>query len=158
MKQYLLSNPQVVVTLIIGFFTLIVTWWFNRTNYKLNHQKMEKDLFSEFNKRFDQLNDDLSKLEPHFTKENLLEIRVDYNNKKSLYNAVIDYFNLCAEQHFWYQKKRISEKIWKSWHSGMMFYYETYPVLRQLWEEETRDKKYESYYLKKSDDFFKVNK
>lgn len=157
MKQYLLSNPQVVVTVIIGFFTLVITWWFNRTNYKLNHQKMEKDLFSEFNKRYDKLNDDLSKLEPHFTKENLLQIKVDYNDEKSLYNAVIDYFNLCAEQHFWHKEERISKKIWKSWHRGMMYYHNNFQVVRELWEEEIKDEKYESYYLEKKEDFFKEN-
>jgi len=39
MKEYLLCNPQVFVTFIIGVFTLFITWWFNRNNLKITNQK-----------------------------------------------------------------------------------------------------------------------
>ena len=62
---------------------------------------------------------------------------------------------LCAEQYYWYKKGRISNEIWNAWHSGMMYYYNTFPVVKELWEEETKEEGFKSYYLKDKLGFFK---
>lgn len=153
--EYLINNPQVVVTLIIGFFTLIITWWFNQNNLKISKQKMEKDLFKEFNERYDNLNDDLNKLNTIKNLEELKEIKSIDNVNKTLYNVLIDYFNLCSEQYYWYKKKRIPQQIWDSWYSGMMFYYNSFPIVKEVWQDEIKDGGYKSYYLKEKDELFK---
>ncbi|MCT4142049.1 hypothetical protein HZP65_15035 [Elizabethkingia anophelis] len=154
MVEYLLENPQVFVTLIIGVFTVIITWRFSRSNLKIAKEKLEKELFKEFNERYDSLNDDLSKLGFAENVSQLKEIKAISNDSKTLYNILIDYFNLCAEQHYWYKKKRISSQIWNSWHSGMMHYYNSFSVVRDVWEDETKNDGYKSYYLKKNDELF----
>lgn len=155
MEEYLLKNPQVVVTLIIGVITLVISYWFNHNNLKIAHQKMEKDLFKEFNERYDELNDDLSKLGTVENLNQLKEIKSENIANKSLYNVLIDYFNLCAEQHYWHKKERISKEIWDSWYSGMMFYYNSFPIVKEVWKDEIKDNGHKSYYLNKKDELFK---
>lgn len=154
MREYLLNNPQVVVTLLIGVFTLLITLIYNWRNYRLNHQKMEKELFVEFNKRYDELNDSLLMLEVSMTIEDIKNTLSKTQNK-TLYNVVIDYFNLCSEQYYWQKKKRISPEIWNAWSTGMNFYYNNYPVVRELWKNEIDKEGFKSYYLKKDESFFK---
>ncbi|PUV22543.1 hypothetical protein [Sphingobacterium athyrii] len=135
-----------------GFATIIaaciagcIAYNYQKGNLDISHEKMEKELFTEFNGRYDMLNDKLSELDTNLNLKNL---------NKDLEKIVIDYFNLCAEQYYWYNKKRISEEIWNSWHSGMMYYYQKYPVVQELWEKETEGEKYKSYYLEKKQGFF----
>lgn len=156
MKKYLLENPQVVITLIIGFFTLIIAWRYNRSNLKISKEKLEKELFKEFNERYDILNDSLAKLSSEDTLEYLKDINSLIANKK-MYNVIIDYFNLCAEQYYWKQKDRISDKIWVAWNKGMMEYYK-FPIIQQIWEDETLQDNYKSYYLNSADELFKFYK
>ncbi|WP_188051100.1 hypothetical protein [Flavobacterium sp. GP15] len=153
MIKYLLANPQVIVTVLLGSFTLIISWWFNRSNLKINHQKMEKELFSEFNRRYDLLNDSLSKLSGLNTIDDLKNTK-SLIDQKSMYNVVIDYFNLCSEQYYWHEKKRISPEIWASWNAGMKIYYNNHAVLKILWKEEIKDNGHKSYYLKEDESFF----
>jgi len=155
MKEYLLCNPQVFVTFIIGVFTLFITWWFNRNNLKITNQKMEKELFKEFNERYDKLNDDLSKLDTVGNLSQLKEIKSNRDVNKTMYNVLMDYFNLCSEQYYWYKRNRISQEIWDSWYSGMMFYYNSFPIVKEVWLNEIRDGGYKSYYLKEKDELFK---
>ena len=155
MESYFLENPQVATTLLIGVVGLIVTGWFNKNNQKIAHQKLEKELFTEFNKRYDELNDSLMLLEGISTVEQLKSTSSLIANK-SMYNILIDYFNLCAEQYYWKKNKRISAEIWTAWHQGMNDYYKKYEVLRKVWAEETKDEQYQSYYLNKKNGFFPV--
>ncbi|MFW0716952.1 hypothetical protein [Pedobacter sp. N23S346] len=157
MKEYLLENPQVVVTLILGITTLFVTFWFNTVNLKINRQKMEKDLFSEFNKRYDDLNDSLTKLEGIETIEQLKATSSKIENK-TMYIVLIDYFNLCAEQYYWKKQKKFSTQIWSAWQSGMQFYFDTYPVVMKLWVDQTKNHNYKSFYLKENIKFWMDSK
>lgn len=156
--QDILEFIKALSPIILGGIGVFITYKYNSANRKLNHEKMEKELFTEFNKRYDYLNDTLSLLDVDFTIEKLHTVKALYNDYKTLYHCVIDYFNLCGEQYYWYKKGRISDEIWKSWHSGMMFYYRTYPVIREIWEQETKNEGYKSYYLKKDNKLFLENK
>ncbi|WP_312791674.1 hypothetical protein [Sphingobacterium sp.] len=139
-----------------GFATIIaaciaggIAYYYQKGNLDISHEKMEKELFTEFNHRYDKLNDKLLELK--------VELDITALNEKynaDLQKSIIDYFNLCAEQYYWYKKERISKEIWNSWHSGMMYYYETFPVIKELWKKETEGDKYKSYYLTKNKGFF----
>ena len=52
--------------IILGGIGVYITFKYNSANRKLNHEKMEKELFTEFNKRYDHLNDTLSLLDIDF--------------------------------------------------------------------------------------------
>ena len=157
MYKDILEFIRALSPIILGGVGIYITLKYNSANKKLNHEKMEKDLFTEFNKRYDHLNDTLSLLDVDFTTDKLHNIKALYNDNKSLYHCVIDYFNLCGEQYYWKSKGRISDEIWNSWHAGMMAYYTKYEVVRKLWEEESKGDGYKAYYLKNRSDLFKGN-
>ena len=146
---FIFSNFSGLATLVAAFIAARIARKFQQANLDLSHERMEKDLFKEFNERYDKLNDHLSQLSSDLDVGALKE---EYHHV--LKSSLIDYFNLCAEQYYWYSKGRISEAIWTSWHAGMMTYYNTYPVVRELWKLETDGGKYKSYYLTKDCGFF----
>lgn len=159
--KYLIENPQVVVTLIIGIVGLIITWWFNQNNLKIANQKMEKELFNEFNGRYDELNDYLKIIRDDLSKNKdmtLDEFRkvtfeIKEGEKKTFEVVLIDYFNLCAEEYYWRKRKRISKKIWHSWQAGMKSYFEL-DIIKTLWDDEIKKYGCQSYYLIEGQSFF----
>ncbi|MDM1383507.1 MULTISPECIES: hypothetical protein [Myroides] len=115
---------------------------YQQGNLDLSREKMEKELFTEFNRRYDELNDSLLMLDDSMTIDDLKDTPSKIENK-TLYNVIVDYFNLCAEQHYWKQNKRISNKIWK----GMMHYFNSFPVVRELWKDEIEGDGYKSHII-----------
>lgn len=99
---------------------------------KLDEMRLHHDLFKDFNARYDGLNDKLIKI----TKETKSEISfVDHL-------TIIDYFNLCGEEYFYYSKGYIDPIVWKAWKKGMEEYI-AIPAIGAVWQKEkTKD----SYY------------
>ncbi|MFK7827060.1 MAG: hypothetical protein AB8G05_23155 [Oligoflexales bacterium] len=60
-------------------------------------------IIQEFNRRYDSLNDNLEK--------------IIKNPQDSV--VVYDYFNLCAEEYYFYSRGLIPSEIWRVWFSGM---------------------------------------
>lgn len=136
------SNPAFV----IGFFGLIITGMNVLFSNRRENQKMAKELFVEFNTRYDLLN---SKLESFVSGEQKSK------EQKGTRADVIDYFNLCAEQYHWKKKKRIDKDIWNSWQAGMNYWY-SHETIKSIWKDEVKTRDGElSYYLKPGESFFK---
>lgn len=156
--DFITANPSAFATISAGFFATYITYRFQKYNLMLSHEKMERELFKEFNERYDSLNDGLMMLSEEMNIQELKSTKLEVSGK-SLYNIVIDYFNLCAEQYYWKKKNRISNEIWLAWNKGMMQYYKI-QVVKDLWEMESEKatKKYESYYLKENETFFELFK
>jgi hypothetical protein len=107
-----------------------------------------KELFKEFNKRYDKLNGKL-----YFIIESQIS-HEEYSLTQLDKNVLYDFFNLCAEEFFWYKKGRIDPKLWKSWNAGMNFWF-SHQVIKDLWLEEMKSKTGKtSYYLEKNEEFF----
>jgi len=93
---------------------------------KLSEDRMFKDLFTEYNSRYDELNGiltDISQSESTPTPE--------------MEKAIQDYFNLCAEEYYFYKQGYIPEKVWTCWHNGMMIYFKV-EIVKSLWNEEAK--------------------
>ena len=149
-----LRISEVVVTATLGLSVLGSTIIFNRSQSKIEKHRLQKELFGEFNKRYELLNDYLEKI----TKYDSLKSLEDKNPKKYLVlrNKLNDYFNLCAEEYYWYKKGRIDDNLWKSWEVGMNSWYNNHRIIREAWEEEYKNFGYQSFYLsKKEEQFFK---
>lgn len=83
-----------------------------------------KELLSDFNGRYNQLNDHLQRALWHdgpFGPEARLKF--------------IDYFNLCAEEWLFRQAGYIYDPVWTSWENGMRRYAKD-PRVAELWERE----------------------
>lgn len=102
--------------------------------YFLQKQKLEEaaffqKVFSDFNSRYDGMNERLSEV--------LSTGQVSSNR-----SCLIDYFNLCAEEYLLYKRGYVPLEVWDSWRAGMLQYW-SIPEVRSLWISETKT---ESYY------------
>jgi hypothetical protein len=99
----------------------------------LNETKLFKELFIEFNRRYDDLKFALNAivLDPS-------EGPFSSGEREKVFN----YFNLCAEEYFFYNAGYIDHDVWSSWCRGMGVIFK-HPRIRTLWEQ---DCKADSYY------------
>ena len=94
-----------------------------------------KQLFTEFNCRYDKLNDKLLEI-AQYQDQSVMNLEQGHRNK------IVDYFNLCGEEYLFYKEGYIHRDVWRSWCRGMLWYMEKEPFL-SIWNEELTT---ESYY------------
>ena len=99
---------------------------------KLEELRLFKDLFVEFNARYDKIQDRLLSIKEQNDGELSKEER----------QVVYGYFNLCAEEYLFYQLGYIDPAAWSAWRNGMQDYLDNSRI-RRLWDE---DVKSDSYY------------
>jgi hypothetical protein len=118
----------------IGLLILYFGILYNVLTYKISADKFSKELFNEFNKRFDEMNEDLNKIIANDS----------FINKGMLpKEKIIDYLNLCAEEYYWYKKGRIDELVWASWKKGIIFYLKDH-TFKKVVDYQKKEK--DSYY------------
>lgn len=151
--EFYTSIVGILVTAGLGLAVWCSTKKFNENQSEIANHQLQKELFGEFNKRYDVLNDYLDKI----TQYDSLEHLIDKKPKKHpfLRSKLNDYFNLCAEEFYWYKNGRIDEDLWKSWEVGMNSWYDNHAIIREAWEEEYNNFGHQSFYLKKNEQFFK---
>lgn len=111
---------------------------------KNNNDQLEIELFTQFNKRYSELNEHIRQSFDSWGNEKL-----DDQQKK-----LEDYLNLCCEEYYCYRvKKKIPHRIWKFWHSGIMYNWWSSKALRKLWEKEYSNTN--SFYIRNGDHPFK---
>lgn len=89
---------------------------------RLANDRMLKELFTEFNSRYDKINNELGRLGGS----------EDISQKK---HVIVDYFNLCAEEYYWFKNRRIPPEIWDAWRSGIKSYTKN-EIFREVADEE----------------------
>ena len=100
---------------------------------KLTVAKLFKELFVEFNARHNALSDGLNAILFGPT-EGLLSA----DEREHLFS----FFNLCADEYFFYKTSYIDHHVWGSWYRGMNVFFK-HPRIRALREQ---DCKADSYY------------
>lgn len=94
----------------LSVLTLSTTLFLGFLNYQHNQDRLFKDLFKEFNERYNALSEQFQYLHDKYNPEvKLTEIgKDDFSN-------IVSYLNLCAEEYFWFDKGRIDFSAWESW-------------------------------------------
>ncbi|MHB1146864.1 MAG: hypothetical protein ACYC01_04635 [Lutibacter sp.] len=106
--------------------------------YKTENDKIFKQLFTEFNSKYDsKFNDELEEIVK--TSESVENYRLSPDNEK----LIVDYLNFCAEEYLWKTKDRIPKKVWDSWENGMVYYLNK-PIINSVIIKEKGQK--DSYY------------
>ncbi|HEY0667919.1 MAG TPA: hypothetical protein VGD22_07065 [Sphingobacteriaceae bacterium] len=137
-------------TISIGVVALIISFLYSHKSEKLSNDQIFYDLYTNFNSRYDKLNDILGRMEMQKDFD-LVKLKAD----PIYYKTAIDFFNICAEEYYWHEKDRIEKNVWTAWEYGMNYWYINIPALRALWKEEIKDQRYKSYYLKEGNNLFK---
>ena len=81
----------------------------------LEETNMFRALFTEFNARYDKLNERLNEL---VNKKNPCPL------SPSDGDLLFDYFNLCGEEYFFYRSGYIPSEVWDAWRRGMQGFIE----------------------------------
>lgn len=98
--------------------------------YKIEDDKIFKDLFETFNKKYDEkFNERLNEINDEST---------DIDKK-----LIIDYLNFCSEEYLWFKRNRIPYNVWLAWREGILFHLRK-KSLRIIVEKERNQK--DSYY------------
>ena len=103
--------------------------------YSQHSQELQlfRELFCEFNARYDRLNAKLNEIRSRPEGEPL---------KDSDIPILYDYFNLCAEEHMYQIAGCIDSRVWLTWRKGMQ-HFAADPEIRSLWQRELQS---DSYY------------
>lgn len=117
-----------VVAAVLGFCYFVL-------QQKLSETALFKELFTEFNKRYDVLNDRLSVIATSYPEQEITPL--DVNDRQT----IIDYFNLCAEEYLFFKEGYIHHEAWRSWCAGMTWYFDREPF-KSLWAKESSTKSY----------------
>ena len=151
LKHYLFQYSGIFSTT-VGVLAVFSAWQFAGQNWQLaltvaggalsfiyfvQKQKLEelrlfKELFTEFNARYDSLQDRLLPV--------LFKTEGDLTSDEHL--VVYEYFNLCSEEYLFYRLGYIDPAAWVAWENGMRTYMGN-PRIARLW---AKDSSSDSFY------------
>ena len=100
----------IVIITILGS---IVSFVFFVQKQQLDEMRLFKELFQEFNARYDKMNEKMNDIMATPTGDSL---------KKEDEDTLNDYFNLCGEEYLYYRKGYIDAKVWLTWKNGMKYF------------------------------------
>jgi hypothetical protein len=104
---------------------------------KLEETRLLKALFTEFNVRYEALNERLNEILRGDPNRELNQEEVD-----TLYS----YFNLCGEEYLFYKRGYIFPEVWEAWVNGMKIFYKDERI-RRLWKRELETNSYYGFTL-----------
>jgi hypothetical protein len=123
------NEPLPTVATIVGALLSLIYFV---QKQKLEELRLFRELFKEFNARYNKMNEKLARI------VEATETEVSKQERETL----IDYFNLCGEEYLYYERGYIYPVVWKAWLNGMKANISAPRVLR-VWQVE---KQTESYY------------
>ncbi len=96
--------------------------------YTQHHQGTQTflSLFDTFNTRYDKLNGKLNAI---------MDLEAGAKLSPEQIDTLYDYFNLCAEEHLFYETGYVDKTVWCAWLRGMK-YFASKTVVSELWEKE----------------------
>lgn len=121
---------SIFVTIVGGLISL----FYFIQKQQLEELRLFKELFTEFNCRYDKLNEKLNEI---VEKDSSPELG-DEDEK-----TLNDYFNLCAEEFLFFKKGYIYPEVWKAWRNGMLYFLKKDHRIKDKWVKETDS---DSYY------------
>ena len=99
---------------------------------KLEELRLFREIFKMCNERYDDLNEKLAKICSAASTDQL-----DENEK----GVLVDYFNLCGEEYFYFRHGFIYPDVWEAWRNGILWYLKNGRI-RGFWHEELKSNSY----------------
>lgn len=126
------ADWQILVTVVGGAISLI----YIIEKQQLDEARLFKELFTEFNARYDALNEGLNAI----AAEDPSRLTVEQQS------VLFDYFNLCGEEYLYYRNGYVYPEVWESWCSGMKQYLKC-EAIAELWRSELETASYYGFKL-----------
>lgn len=134
---YYLPSPEKQFAGLLPTFGLVGGFVAFLYTQHLQQSRLFKELFTEFNQRYNQLNESL----------NAIRVRPEGSPLRDEdTNTLYDYFNLCAEEYLFFRAGYIDIDVWRSWCHGMQYFIND-PEIRRLWEVELKSDSYYGFTL-----------
>lgn len=121
---FLLSRNEQLSTVLTVVGALLSLIYFLQKQ-KLEELRLFRELFKEFNSRYDELNEMLARIVESREEEVSIEER----------EVLIKYFNLCGEEFLYFDRGYIYPIVWRAWHNGMKAIFSIQRVQR-IWNVE----------------------
>lgn len=122
--------PTDKATLIVSLVAAALGFCYFSQQQKLAETVLFKQLFTEFNQRYDKMNNRLA------------EIAASKNpSDPAARQDIVDYFNLCAEEYLFFCEGYIHPEVWHSWCNGMLWYLKR-EQFKAVWAEEIQTNSY----------------
>jgi hypothetical protein len=119
-----------------AFLTIVgglAAFFFFVQKQQLEETALFRELFREFNSRYDTMNEDLNRIITG-SEENPL--------RKKEVAILFNYFNLCAEEYLYYVRGYTYPEVWESWRNGMMIFFRD----KRIWDVWVSEAETQSYY------------
>ena len=130
-----------------GAIGAVVAIYFGLLKEKSDDDKLFKELFADFNERYDS---DFNDLINTLKKDEGYTLPDDegkaFSGAAKQRTLIIDYFNLCAEEYLWYSKGRLPRDVWEAWSAGIVENLQRKQVGDLFVEEMNREHGNKSYY------------
>lgn len=118
--------------IILASFGGGISFFYFVQKQKLDEMRLMKELITDFNNRYDNLNERLNDI-----------LRKDDEDplEQNDYTTLNDYFNLCAEEYLFKKLGYIHPQVWEAWYKGMKIYFKDKRICK-LWEQEEKTGSY----------------
>lgn len=103
----------------------------------LEHARFQRELFLQFNERYDEHNDKLISLLDQLKKEPAADEPPQWST------TLEDYFNLCGEEYYYFRKGYVDREVWDNWLAGMYWWYSQHERIGSYWNKKLAE---DSYY------------
>lgn len=100
------NEPLPTVVTVVGALLSLIYFV---QKQKLEELRLFRELFKEFNARYDEMNEKLARIVES----------TDTEIPKQERETLIDYFNLCGEEYLYFERGYIDPAVWKAWFNGM---------------------------------------
>lgn len=116
------EQPLQIALPIIG--SLLSLFYFVQKQ-KLEELKVFREIFTECNSRYDEVNESLAEI-----------VESEGKCLSSVEKQIlVDYFNLCGEEYLYYRHGIIDPTVWEAWANGMRAILEA-PRITEHWKKE----------------------
>jgi hypothetical protein len=115
-------RPELLASAVVGVAGF--TYFLYRQH--LDETKLFKELFVDFNRRYDSLDEVLNRI---------LVGPTEHSLSADEQQCVYSYFNLCAEEYFFCKAGYIDRSVWEAWNKGMRVLFKN-PRIRDLWKND----------------------
>ena len=122
------NEPMATVATVIGALLSLIYFV---QKQKLEELRLFRELFKEFNERYDEMNEKLARI---------VEV-TDVEASKQEIETLIDYFNLCGEEYLYFERGYIDPAVWKAWLNGMNAII-LVPRVKCVWQAEKQTNSY----------------
>ena len=126
----LLYRKEPLPTMVTVVGALLSLFYFLQKQ-KLEELRLFRELFKEFNARYDGMNEQLARI----VESKAIEVSEQERG------ILVDYFNLCGEEYLYFVRGYIDPVVWNAWENGMKAILSA-PRVQRVWETEKRTGSY----------------